>query len=44
VFEADESFSKYLSQIMTLLFSVNITNSGKMFILRGRSLICILWK
>jgi len=43
VFDAEENFSKYLSRIMTLQFSVNITDSGKMFILRGRSL-CILWK
>jgi len=36
VFDAEDNFLKYLSQIMTLLFSVNITDYGKMFVLRGR--------
>jgi len=43
VFDTEENFSKYLSPVMTQLFSVNITDSGKMFILRGRSLY-ILYK
>jgi hypothetical protein len=40
MFETELNYSKYLLQIVTLLLSVNITDSDEVFILR-RSL-CIL--